>query len=190
MNGFGNLAYSRRPQRIATGPDAMRAANAIREAELRRDSWPYPSVYAPPGAIRRNPEGFILANAVGAVNQAVVLSFAVPSGFDYLLQAVLLAAVPDTLLDTLGPGAFTFSIDRNTPLGGGALQGGPLADWSAINFPYGSVAVGPVRLHRCEVFSPEDIIRVKVVNNTVTPGVPNYFLARFDGYLIPTQGKE
>src|ERR1035437_9712215 len=99
--------YRPQPQRIATGPDAARAADAVREAVARRDSWPYVHIYPPANAKRRMPEGFIVAPAVGVANQAIVLSFAVPSGFDYVLQKVLLACIPDTLLNIPGPGGFT-----------------------------------------------------------------------------------
>lgn len=174
------------PTRIAEGPDAAIAAHAIAEAQKRRNLWPYTHVFPPPTARRRTPEGLIVVQAQGTT--AVVLEFPVDSQFKFVLQGLLLTLIPASLFEASGIGSFLFFIDKNVPLGGEALQGSPLTDWSNIQVPYGSITNGPVKLACAEVFAPNDIIRVKVTNNTVNVGAPNYFLARLDGYQIPVNG--
>lgn len=168
--------------RQATGPDSARAAYAIKQALDRRDAWPYPHVYPPWNSERRNPTGYITAPAAGAANQATILTFTVPSGYWFYLDRLGLFFTGQVW--TFGD--FLFSVDKNTPLGGGTYQGVPLTDLQNIGFTFGSVAVGPVKLDRCELFAPDDVIRAKIINvNIGAPGA-NAFGAWFGGWLIPT----
>lgn len=167
------------PQRIANGRDMMAAADAIRREQKRRDQWPFPHVYPPTNSQRRDPNGYTAAPAVGA--QAVVLAFSVPSGFFFFLSQLGLFYQGATA----GFGDFTFTVDKNTPLGAPSFQSSPLNDWSAINFPVGGILQGPVTLPRVEVFAPEDLIQAKVLNNAIAAGAPNYFGAWFGGWLVP-----
>ena len=168
-------------QRIANGPDLMVAAEAIRRVQRARDLWPFPHVYPPLNSERRDPTGYCVAPDVGVANQAVILSFAVPSGNYFFMDQLGLFYQGETF----GFGSFTFTVDKNTPLAAPVFQSSPLNDWSAINFPVGSVDHGPVTLPRVELFAPEDIIRAKVVNNSLSPGAPNSFGAWFGGWLVP-----
>src|ERR1019366_3412566 len=79
-----DIAPFTRSQRIANGPDLIRAGEAVRRAEKNRDAWPFVHVYPPVNSQRRNPTGFIQSPAIAA--QAVVLAFSVPSGFWFYLQ--------------------------------------------------------------------------------------------------------
>jgi len=171
---------ARRPvQRIAAGPDMMAAAEAIRRAQKARDMWPYPHVYPPMNSQRRDPNGYIAAPAVAA--QAVVLAFSVPSGFFFFMNQLGLFYQGQSF----GFGDFTFTVDKNTPLGAPSYQSSPLNDWSAIQFPLGAVGVGPVTLPRIELFAPEDLIQAKVTNNALNAAYPNSFGAWFGGWLVP-----
>jgi hypothetical protein len=167
------------PQRIANGPDLIRAGDAVRRAEKNRDAWPFPHVYPPVNSIRRNPMGYCLAPAAAA--QAVILSWTVPSGFWFYMKFLGLYYSGETA----APGAFLLTLDRNTPLGVAGL-GSVSTDLQSVPFPMGSFEHGPVELPRTELFAPEDWIQAKVYNVSVTPGTPNSFGAYFGGWLVPT----
>ena len=172
-----------RPQRIANGPDVVRAADALRREVKRRDRWPYVHVYPPPNSERRDPMGYIAAPATGTGNQAVVLAFTVPEGFVFFLQQLGLFYQGE---NTLGFGSFVFTVDKNTAIGSPGFASSPISDWQSIGFPLGSPQNGPVTLPRAEIFLGSDLIQAKVVNNSVTPGFPNSFGAWFGGYLVPS----
>ncbi len=175
-----SVLVNRRPLRIASGPDLIRAADAVRRAELNRDAWPFPHVYPPVNSIRRNPSAFIAAPATGVGNQAVILAFSIPSGYWFYLEFLGLFYLGESAL----PGAFTFTVDRNVPLGLTG-QGNVLTDLGNVGFPIGSFANGPWRLPRTELLAPTDLLQAKVVNNSVTPTV-NAFGAVFGGWLVPS----
>lgn len=165
--------------RIATGPESIRAAVAIKRAiEGRRDAWPFPHCYPPETSERRDPMGFTAVPA--AAVQSTILQFAVPSGYYFYLQQLGLFYSGTGF----NFGDFFFTVDQNTPLGGGAFQGVPLTDWQSIPFPLGSPLQGPLTLPRAELFSPEDIIRAKVTNVNLGGGGGS-FGAWFGGWIIP-----
>ena len=167
-------------RRIAIGPESIRAANAIRKAiETRRDAWPYPHIYSPETSVWRDPMGWI-ATPQQTV-QSLILQFNVPSGFYfYMAQLGLFYSG-----STFNFGDFLFTVDQNTPLGASPITQLPLDDWQAIPFPLGSTGYGPLELPRAELFSPEDQIRAKVLNNNLGGGAGT-FGAWFGGWLIPT----
>jgi hypothetical protein len=166
-------------QRVANGPDAVRAADAVRRAQAQRNEWPYVHVYPPPNSIRRNPTAYINCPAAGV--QATILTFGVPSGYWFFMAQLGLFFSSAAF----NPGDFLFSVDKNTPLGGGAFQGVPLTDLQNIGFPFGAFANGPWSLARAELFAPEDVIRAKVTNVNLAGGAPNVFGAMFGGWLVP-----
>lgn len=168
------------PQRVATGPEGVKAADKLREMIARRDLWPFPWVYPPPDSMRRNPSGSILTPAQGA--SAIVLAFQVPQGFQFELQAVMFCAVTAGMVVVGSPGDFTWTVNRNTPLTGTAPQGSPLADFQAIPFNWGSPSQGPVELPRSENFGPTDIIRVYCNNVSGDAGAPNFAVAQLFGW--------
>jgi hypothetical protein len=167
-----------RAQRIASGPDLIRAGDAIRRAEKNRDAWPFPHVYPPVNSKRRNPSGYVLSPAMNA--QALILAWQVPSGFNFYMDRLGLY----TNITTFNPGDFLFTVDKNTPLGAPGL-GAVLTDLYNFPFPMGGFENGPVRLSRTELFEPLDFIRAKVTNVAAGSGAPNYFAAYFGGWLLP-----
>ena len=166
-------------QRIAIGPESVRAGQAIQRAiEGRRNAWPFPHVYPPETSERRDPTGW---TSVPAANvQAQILQFSVPSGYYFYLQQLGLFFEGATF----NFGDFLFTVDLNTPLGAPAYQSVPLNDWQSIGFPFGSINHGPLTLPRAELFSPEDIIRAKVTNVNLGGGGGS-FGAWFGGWIIP-----
>ena len=167
--------------RIATGPQQVKAIDALRRELERRDQWPFPWVFPPPDSLRRNPTGSVLTPAVGV--QATILTFTIPQGYQFELVGLLFCAVTTGMVLIGNPGDYTFSVDRNTPLGGGALQGGPLADLTAVSFPFGSPAIGAMPLPRSETLAPNDTVRVKITNVAGAAGAPNYGIAMLTGWL-------
>lgn len=167
--------------RVASGPEAAFATDKIRRQVEARDAWPFPWVYPGPDSSRRNPTGYIVTPAVGVT--AAILTFTVPQGYVFDMQGLLLCAVTTGMVLIGNPGDFTFSVDRNTPVGGGALQGGPLADLTAVPFNLGSPSIGPMPLSRAETFQGNDVIRAKITNVSGAAGAPNYGIAIFSGWL-------
>jgi hypothetical protein len=174
-----SLLLNRTPQRIANGPDLIRAGDAVRRAEKNRDAWPFPHVYPPVNSIRRDPMGYCLAPAVNA--QAVILAWSVPSGFWFYMERLGLYYQGETFVF----GGFLLTVDRNTPLGIPGI-GSTETDLQNIPFPLGSFEHGPIELDRTQLFAPEDLIQAKLTNISVTPGTPNCFGAYFGGWLVPT----
>jgi hypothetical protein len=185
--GDPGYAIPGRMSRTLTGPKIMRGGEAIRRMDEAKNQWPYNWIMAPRNSIRQDPMSYIASPAVGAANQATILTFSVPSGYMFVMTQLLIGAFTTGMVGTGNPGDFQCSVDKNTPLGGGALQGSPLADWSNIPFNQGSLLWGPLQLPRPEIFDPEDVIRAKVINNSLGVGAPNFFCAQFGGWLLPAE---
>lgn len=191
-----NLAWSAetlraRAQRIATGPQSMQAAEAVRREIERRDTWPYVHVYPPPNSIRRTPKATVVCPAAGAANQVEMINpetngslFVVPSGNLFFMTHLGLYVGEQNA--NWNPGDFYFTVDKNVPVGVIEYQGVPLTDWANIPLTMGSLTQGPVKLGRAELFAPTDVIRAKVVNVNLGPGAPNWFACQIFGYLLPT----
>ena len=171
--------------RTLVGPPTVAAGVAIMREQERRDLWPYKHVFPPPNWKRRDPMASIASPVVAT--PTLILEFDVPSGYNFIMTALLLGAFGMNQIPVGQPGDFTLSVDKNTPVGGGVLQGSPLADWNAIPFNLGSLLFGPMILSSPEVFAPEDEIRAKVTNNALGVGAPNFFCAMFEGWLIPVE---
>lgn len=166
-------------KRIANGPDLIRAADAVRRAELNRDAWPFPHVYPPVNSQRRNPVAFVASPVLAA--QVVVLAFSVPSGFWFYLQQLGLY-YQGALAN---PGDFLFTVDRNVPLGVTG-QGNVLTDLGNVPFSFGSIQNGPITLPRTELLAPTDLLQIKVTNVAAGVGAGTWFGAQLGGWLVPT----
>jgi len=172
---------SANPIQIAQGPGLVKAADSIRQMQERRDNWPYPWVYPPPGSERRNPFGFTVMPAVAA--SAVVLTFNIPTGFVFEMDAIMFAAVTTAFAPIGNPGDYTFSVNRNTPVTGVAPQGSPLTDFQNVPFPMGNPATSAMwPLRRSEKFAPLDVVRVYVNNVSGVGGAPNFAVAMIGGW--------
>ena len=174
-----------RLQRYAGGPESVKAADANRQMQDRRDLWPYPWSYAPPASERRNPSNFIVmpaASTIAANTPSLVLQYKIPSGFQFELTKVMFCAVTTGMVPIGNPGDVLYTINRNTPATGFAPQGSPLADFQFIPFPFGSPTQGPVELARSENFQPTDILSLYIVNIAANPGAPSYVCGMFEGW--------
>jgi hypothetical protein len=170
---------------VVTGPQAIRAATQLAKIQDRRDQWPYPWSFPPPSASRvtigLGTEGTLAAPA--PATQAQVLEYTVRSGFMFWLVSIVQVYLGTGF--TPGSGDIIWSLDRNTPLGGGTLQGSPIQGFQAVDVPLGSLVL-PWTLDMPEVFQPYDVIRSKVLTTSAIPaGAPNYFKSVFRGWLAP-----
>lgn len=171
---------SAKPVQMFSGPDSVRATDALRLAiQARRDAWPYPHVYPPPNAIDVNAIGSVVTQAHGAAAVAV-MTYQVNAGKRFYLRRVLLGANV-----TIVPGQALFTIDRNSPIGITDTQFLPEHGFVNIGFQMGSQTI-PWYLDRAREFGPLDIIRIKAVNVGLSVGDPNYYVCGLFGYEVPT----
>jgi hypothetical protein len=175
------------PNRFASGPSAVKAANQLRRMQEARDQWPFPWVYPPAEAVPREPQGFVVCPATSAgITQ--VLQYSVPSGLQFDLHAIMFTCVTTGMaIAAFNPGDLLWTVNRNTPASGTVpLQGSPLPDLQSVALPYGSPVQGPIQLRKALNFAPTDIIRVLVTNVSFgSPGAPNYVVAQLFGYERP-----
>lgn len=170
-------------QRILSAAEAVKAARAIEQEQDRRDLWPFPWVYPPPGSKRRNPANFIAVPAVDPATPVLVLQYKVPTGMQFDLTEVMFCAITTGSLPIGNPGQFLFTVNRNTPASGTAPQGSPLADLQNVPWNFGTPNQGGMKLSRSELFAPTDIISLYVTNVSFGGvGEPNYIVGRFAGW--------
>ena len=113
--------------------------------------------------------------------QAQILQFNVPSGYYfYLAQVGLFFSGAN-----FNFGDFIFTVDLNTPLGGGIYQSVPLeSTGSRFPSPWETSAMDPSHCPAADLFSPEDQIRAKVTNINLGGGGGS-FGAWLGGWIIP-----
>ena len=170
------------------GPEAVMAANALRQERDSKQQWPYPWSFPPPGAIR------VLAGAdatgtivTPAQNVAAVqgLAYTVDEGFQFALtDLVVIAIIGTTSVQGVAPGAFTWSLDVNLPVGVTTFQGSPIQGFASVDIPLGNL-FEPWRLSMPELFQPNDTIRSKFVNVSLNVGTGNWFKTILLGWKWP-----
>lgn len=168
---------------VFTGPDSVRAADEVRKRRENQENWPYKHVYPPVNSIPVHAITTALIPTPVAASQVEVLAYQVPSGYLFILQAVVQAVYPTT---PFVPGDFIWTVDVNTPLGVTSVQSAPVQGLTAIPVQLGSfTASAPWRLNRAYEFQPLDILRSKATTGTGNVGAPNYLVSGFFGYLVP-----
>jgi hypothetical protein len=175
-------------RRTLQGPEAVAAANALRMERDSKQQWPYAWSYPPPGAIR------VLAGAdssgtivTPAQNVAAVqgLAYTVDEGFQFALtDLVVIAIITNSGNQGVAPGAFTWSLDVNLPVGVTTFQGSPIQGFASVDVPLGNL-YEPWPVSMPELFQPNDTIRSKFVNVSLNVGAPNYFKTIFLGWKWP-----
>jgi hypothetical protein len=180
--------------RLVSGTEAVRAAEALRKEQAKRDQWPFEWVYPPPDAdpvttptnLTTNADGdsngIILAPAPGIANQVVVCNYHVPSGYNFLLTHLVLAYNGGNFT----AGDMNWTVDKNSPLGTSPFQASVVQGFALVQVPLGSIApqYSEFPLAKNEIFAPEDVIRAKVyVSNNINSG---YFTAIFKGWIWPS----
>lgn len=178
-----NLAIAARDGRMLSGPESTRAAQALAERSRNQESWPYPWVYPPANAKRRNPSGSLAIPGVSA-NYSTIFSFAVPVGFTFLLDEVFFSANVTGYIP--GSGDLLWRIDVDNSPDATQLTASPLPDFAAVSFPFGPpMFYAPFRLPRAESIASGQVLRVKVRAVGGNTGAPNYTCALLGGWLVP-----
>lgn len=167
------------PTRLYNGSDAVRAAEKLRALRANQENWPYPHVYPPIDSI---PVHVITQTPVatpGAGNQVEVLKYKVPSGYAFIMAAIVEQYQGGVF--TWGDGLWT--VDRNQPIGISTVQGSPVQGLASLPTPLGSFTVtGPWELPRAYEFQPLDVVRSKFTDVSAAPGL---LLSGFFGWLVP-----
>jgi hypothetical protein len=169
----------------------MPAQRMLNQQHQRKELWPYTHIFPPPQAIRVNKEGIIPSPAPGPANQAIILEYHVPDGFQFAFTGLIQIYAGSGF--TLGSTDITWVLDINTALGspgGGNFQGYPVQQLSPSNIPKGGVSPSPFSvfapwpLSMPEILGPLDVLRSKVsTTGAIPPGAPNFFLTIFLGWI-------
>lgn len=166
--------------RQLSGPDAMRAAEELRQKQNREKRWPYEFLFPPPESLPVNGGsqgvGFVaVPNAPGPVT---VAQFQVQSGFRFIMTGILQAYDDGVFL----PGDTLWTVTVN-PQGG--VQANPVQGLIQSPVPMGSwkFGTGPWHFDRPYEFAPLDLIS-SVANNVSLASAGSY-VSGFFGYLIP-----
>jgi hypothetical protein len=172
---------------ILQGPEMIQATHALQQERASKQQWPFPWSYPPPGATR------VLAgaNAAGTIvtptqAQPAVqgLLYTVDEGFQFAFTHLVVLHLNATTSIAGAPGAFTWSLDVNLPVGVATYQGSPIQGFANVDVPLGSLT-RPWQLEMPEMFQPADAIRSKFVNVSVAVGAPNYFKTILLGWKWP-----
>jgi hypothetical protein len=174
-----------RTVQMYSGPDAVRAADALNRAiQERRDAWPYAHVYPPPSSKDVHVISTAVTQAQGAAAIAVV-TYQVQSGKRFFLRGVLFGFQGGAFL----PGDALFTIDRNSAVGQTNSQF--LPEHGLINVPVllGAQVNGSYveawMLQRAREFEPLDVVRIKATNVSLPVGAGNQYVCGLFGYEVP-----
>jgi len=168
---------------VYSGPDAARAADAVRKQRANQENWPYPYVYPPPDALPVQVITLTPVAVPAAAGTVVVLQYQVPSGFHFVMQGIVTQIQGGVTPMPWGAGLWT--VDVNAPLGVANKQATPVHGLTAIPAPLGSFG-GPWIFQRAYEFEALDIIRSKFTNVSYADGLPNVLMSAFVGYLVPS----
>lgn len=178
-----NGAPGRGIQRVYSGVDAVKAADAVRRDQNNRERWPYMHIYPPVNAEPVHVIASVFTPAVAA--QIEVLRYNVPSGFRFYLRGIIQTYEGGNFV----PGDVLWTIDRNTPVGVASSQAQPEQGLVAVPVRVGSFNPFTVdEFARAYEFEPLDVVRSKATNVAVGVGTPNTFTSGFFGYLVPDVG--
>lgn len=179
---MSNLALA--TPRMLSGPESVRAARVLAERAKNQESWPYPWVFPPAAAKRRNPSASLAIPDVSA-NYSVILAFLVPTGFDFLLEKILLTAQVTGYIP--GSGDLLWRVDVDNSPSATQLTAAPLPDLAGLTFPLGSLApFSMFELSKAELVSSGQTLRARVRTVGGNTGAPQYTSAMFSGWLVPS----
>src|ERR1035437_6638749 len=183
MLDFARANDGRGAQRVYSGVDAVKAADAIRRDQNNRERWPSMHIYPPVNAEPVHVIGTALVPA--QASQVVVLAYPVPSGFRFYLRGIIQTYEGGNFV----PGDALWTIARKTPVGVANFQAQPEQGLVAVPVQVGSfVPFMADRFERAYEFEPLDVVRSKATNVNLTAGSPNWFKSGFFGYLVPDVG--
>jgi hypothetical protein len=167
------------------GPESIAAAQQLREEIRAKSQWPFPWVFPPPGAIRvtagADSSGTLIVPAVATPTQGLL--YTVDEGFLFAPDALVVEYLNDGVRGDTNPGDFLWSMTLNSPVGVGNFQGSPIQGFTAVDVPLGTLQIPwPVG---CDIYSPNDAIRIVVTNVNLSTGAPNYIKSILRGWTWP-----
>lgn len=170
------------------GPEAIAAAQALREERAARNQWPFPWSFPPPGAIRvtagADTSGTLVVPAVNAGVFTEGLVYTVNEGFQFALEAIVVEYLNAGAAGLVNPGDLLWSLTLNQPVGVASFQGSPVQGLANVDIPLGTLQI-PWPLFCAELFQPNDTIRSVFQNVALADGAPNYFKTLFLGWQWP-----
>jgi hypothetical protein len=173
--------------RVMQGPEAIAAAQQLRDERAAKSQWPFPWAFPPPGAIRvtagADSSGTLLMPTALA-GETEALLFTVDQGYQFALEALVVEYLNAGSQGLVSPGAFTWSLTLNRPVGIPTFQGQGVQGLSGVDVGLGTLQI-PWPLAKAELFEPNDAIRVTVTNVSIPDGDPNYVKAILLGWKWP-----
>jgi hypothetical protein len=162
-----------------------------RRAGAAANAWPYPWVWAPPGAVSFFAHGSFAAPAYGANNQIVLCEYDVKQGWEGVLTDVMVIYSDPNGTWIEGSGDILFDIDIDRPLGNPLSTGRFLPDYHSILTQLGDLQQpwpvrGGWRMKQDETYR----VKAQTVQN-VTIGSPAFMHGALLGWVWPmsrTQG--
>lgn len=191
MNGYSGKGYANGlgagPGRQLQGPEAIAAAQQLRDEKAAKSQWPYPWCFPPPNAVRvtagADSTGTLAVPTVLA-GETQVLLYKVDQGYQFVLEALTVMYLNQGAEGVVSPGAFLWSLTLNKPVGVSTFQGQGVQGFTLVDVALGTRQI-PWPLWRAELFEPNDEIRVTVTNVSLTPDTPNFIKAILLGWTWP-----
>jgi len=185
MTARGFMDHSRGGRQLQ-GPEAIAAAEEIRQQRASKGQWPYPWSYPPPGAIRvswgLDTQGTLAVPVAATPTQALL--YTVDQGYQFALYALVVEYLNDGVQGAVNPGDFTWSMTLNQPVGIGNFQGSAVQGFTNVDVPIGTLQI-PWPLEEAELFDSNDQIRIVVTNTNLANGAPNFIKAILLGWKWP-----
>lgn len=171
---------------VLQGPDAIAAAQALREERAAKHQWPFPWSFPPPGATRvtagADSSGTLLVPAVATPTQGLL--YTVDEGFQFALEAIVVEYLNAGAHGLWNPGDALWSLTLNQPVGVTTFQGSPIQGLTNVDVGLGTLQI-PWHLFCAELFQPNDAIRAVFTNVALADGSPNYFKTLLLGWKWP-----
>lgn len=171
------------------GPEAIAAAQALREERAAKSQWPFPWSFPPPSASRVTAgvgaSGTLAVPAAGVATQGLL--YTVDEGFQFALEAIVVVYLNAGFAGLVNPGDFLWSLTLNQPVGVTTFQGSPIQGFNNCDVGLGTLQI-PWCLWCAELFQPNDAIRSVFTNVNLGAGSPNYFKTILLGWKWPAGG--
>jgi hypothetical protein len=164
--------------RILSGPEAVKAATALRALVDKHELWPYDWLFQPKNGKPIAP--FATIQAPAPATTTTILDFQVPTGFNFAMVGILTNFTGSGFIPGAGNALWDTILNP-------ATQNLPIQGLGAVPFNMGSFDDGWWRFPATYVFVSLDIIRNQVTTTAdIAQGAPNYFTTIYEGWLYPS----
>lgn len=163
---------------LVYGPQALVAAESLRQQQTKDKKWPYSWIEAPPGSKQDQGFGYLAIPAAGVVSE--VMAYTVADGLSFYPTHVVF----QVLGANWTAGDFLWTMDVNSPVGVSAPQSLPIDGYAAVPFPLGTLEIA-WEIPRAErnLLHSRDVLRIKATNVGLGVGA-GQFLGLVKGYLL------